>query len=149
MKRHFKIMLSVALCLGLIFGLSSCIDSQAYEDAYFDGYEDGRFDASSEFRSHSFEMYLNGYDEAYRDFADTVFSDYAIWYAREFSEYHPEEAMCIIDCYERGERYCGQLPITEEDYKDAIESLYRYYEYFLNGMYKDDIDCGCDFYYRK
>ena len=126
--------------------LTSCEVAKTYEDGYYEGFDDGYFDASMEYDGHSFEMYAKGYDESYGDFVEGVIEYKAIRYVREGSEWHPEEAMCIIDCYEKGLNYCGNYPITEKDYKEAVKSLYRYYEYFYNAWYKDDVECDYDFY---
>lgn len=146
MKHNFNKILSIALCGVLIFCLLSCEKQKTYEDGYNDGYEDGYFDASNELSDYGFDMYQEGYDEAYGDFVYGIIEDEAVHYAVEHGGWHPEEAMCIIDCYEKGYDYCESLLITEEIYKDAVKSLYCYYEYFFNAWYKDDVVCEYDFY---
>lgn len=146
MSKLIKIIFSIALSVALLFCLLSCETAKTYEDGYIDGCSDGHFFASEEFSEHSWEMYKKGYNEAYDDFVYGIIDNQAIHYARKFSEYHPEEAMCIIDCYKNGTRYWGKLPITDADYSAAVESLYRYYEYFLNAWYNDDAECDYDDY---
>lgn len=140
-----KKFLFVALCISLCLCLTACES----EDSYLNVYEDGYYDASVEFSEHSHEMYEEGYKEAYRDFSEGIIWYEAIHYARQFSEWSPEEAMCVIDAYESGTLYYGSLPITEQDYKEAVESLYHYYEYFYNAMYKQDAECDYDNYESK
>lgn len=148
MRSLLKIMLSFALYIILAFCLSSCKTVKSYEEGYNEGFEDGHFYATEELTGHSFEMYQNGYDEAYRDFVFDIIQSEAIDYARNFGGYGPEEAMCIIDSYKRGDSYWGKTPITEAEYIDAVETLYHYYEYFFIAMYEDDTYCDFDFYYE-
>lgn len=146
MRKHLKIFLSIALCVVLIFCLSSCRKQKTYEEGYNDGYENGNFDANDALSDFGFEMYGKGYEEAYGDFVYGIIEYKAIKHARTFSTFHPEEAMCVIDCYEKGYAYCGSLLITDEIYKDAVESLYRYYDYFYSARYKEDTECDYEYY---
>lgn len=146
MSKLFKIILVSSLCVMAIFSLSSCRKQKTYEEGYNDGYADGQYDASNALSDYSFEMYKEGYDEAYGDFVYGIIEDKAIHYAVDHGGWHPEEAMGIIDAYEKGQSYYGKLQITEKDYKDAVRSLCCYYEYFYNSRYEDDVECGYDFY---
>ena len=120
MKLKFLVL---TMCLSLCFCLTACNGD------------------SIDVSEYGYEMYEAGYDEAYGDFEDII-QYKAIKYARNFSEWHPEEAMCIIDAYESGDFYYGSATITEEDYKEAVASLYHYYAYFYSSMYKQDAECG-------
>ena len=88
-----------------------------------------------------------GYDEGYSDGYDDGFDH--IWiavyeaehYAGEQGGWHPEEAMMIIDCYENGEAFWENgAPPSKEEYKEAIQSLYSFYQYFYCGMYEELYD---------
>lgn len=125
----------------LFFCLSSCGNQKTYDDGYEDGYADGHYDASNALSDHGFDLYQEGYEEAYEDFVYGIIEYEAVHYAKDHGGWHPEEAMCIIDAYEK-----GQDSYTEKDYKDAVRSLYYYYAYFYDARYKDDVECGYDFY---
>ena len=144
MKKFFKTGIGIALCIALIFCLPSCRVSKSNGDDYMKGYDDGYLDGISMNSEEEFMKYMCGYEEAYDDFVEGVINNKAISYAREESAWHPEEALCIIDWYEKGYSYCGNYPITENDYKEAVKSLYRYYEYFYNARYEDDVECDYD-----
>ena len=137
MKKLLEGILGITLCVVLIFCLSSCRTQKTNEDGYGDG-------NTSYHSRHSGEMYQEGYNEAYRDFVYDIIQYEAVRYAVEHGGWHPEEAMAIIDAYENGQSYYGT--ITEKDYKDAVRSLYCYYEYFYNAFYEDDVDCGYENY---
>lgn len=111
------------VCLSL---LTACAEESTYSYSYEDGYEDGYNDGQEEGYDNG---YWEGYSEAESDFDNIIEYD-AVHYAREYSEWHPEEAMCVIDAYRRGEA------VTEADYNEAIESLYRYCQYLYYDMYK-------------
>ena len=136
MKKFF---LLVALIVFVAFSTLSCASPSGYEEGYDDGYSA----AKEKFSEHGYEMYQKGYDEATGDFVDGIIEWRAIRYAKENGGWHPEEAMCIIDAYESGSMFYGKTPITEKDYKDAIKTLYYYYEYFYGNHYDSEI--GCDF----
>ena len=140
MKR-LKILLLLVLCVSL----TACCEESEYENGYDDGYRD----AKAELSEYGYEMYQKGYDEAYTKFVDEIIYHEAVRYARGFSDWHPEEAMGIIECYERGDHYYGGTPITEEDYLQAVKSLYYYYAYFYNALYEEDIECSYDFYEKQ
>ena len=140
MKR-LKSFFVIALCVFL----TACYEGDGYES----GYDDGCSAARDELSEYGYEMYKRGYDEAYRDIVEEIIDYEAVHYARNFSNWHPEEAMGIIDCYESGDRYYGDIPITEEDYRDAIKSLYHYYAYFYSALYEDDIKCSYDFFTKN
>lgn len=138
MSKLFARILSGALCAILFFCLSSCSGEDAFDDEdngdYYDGYVDGYNDAVSE--NDVYEAYRDGYNDAYYRFEDGVLSD-AIDYVQKYSKWHPEEALYIIDAYESGELAFGKMELSEDDYKEAINSLYLYYEYFYNSNYYD------------
>ena len=143
-----KTVVSVLLLISVLLSCAacSCKQEKTYEDGYKDGYADGHYDANSANANHSFEMYQEGYNEACGDFIYKVIDSEAVHYAVEHGGWHPEEAMCIIDAYENGQASYGELPITEKDYKDAVSSLYYYYDYFYSARYKDKLDCDYDYY---
>ena len=149
-KTMKKLLLMITIILALFISLSSCVSEKTYDDGYFDGYEEGYNEghlyAKDEYSEHSFDMYKEGYDEAYEDFLNDIVHDAAVFYAKEKGGWHPEEAMCIIDAYESGGMSYGQMPITEEDYKAAVHSLYYYYEYFYDFDPGDKIECGYENY---
>lgn len=131
--KKFNICLCVILCISLIICLISCGRSiyEMEQDAkresiYNQGYEVG-------YQEGEWEGFANGRNEANNDFEWIIGFD-AVDYAREYSGWHPEEAMCIIQAYEAGKPY-GDTVITEQIYKDAVESLYRYCEYIYYKMY--------------
>lgn len=79
-----------------------------------------------------------GYDEGYADGYNTISlsrSD-AENYACENSPYHPEDAVRIIDAFESNEPFWndGKIP-SQQDYIDAVHSLYYFYEYYFNGEF--------------
>lgn len=111
-------------------------ESEEYSDDYTVEYDKG-FDAGYDF-GYDFG-YDEGFDAAYSDFENAVSRD-AIFFVRETCEWHPEEAVCIIESYENGEEYYGNYQITEKDYKDAVESLCRYYDYFYSQLYEEDVN---------
>lgn len=138
--KKFVVFLFIIITMSFVF--ASCEETKTYDD----GYDGGFLEAEYYFSDKAHEMYYEGYQEAYRDFVDEVIFYEAVWHAREHSEFHPEEAMCIISCYEKGKSYCGTLQITDKIYKEAVASLYHYYEYFYLAQYENDVDCGYDFY---
>lgn len=123
--------LIVAVIASLV--LPAC-STQTYEDGYREGYQDARFEIESEYDLYVAERYLEGYSDGYSRIKDS-FSD-AEYYACDHSVYHPEEAMWIIDTYESCEPYWRNgAPITEQEYMDAVKSLYYFYEYYFNGEF--------------
>ena len=132
-----RMFLVFSVCLSL---LTACAEESTYSYSYEDGYEDGYNDGQAEGYDNG---YWEGYSEAEGDL-DSIVGYNATQYASEYSGWHPDEAMCIIDAYENGECYYGNTPVTTEDYKDAIASLYHFYEYFYNAMYEDDMECDYD-----
>ena len=81
-----------------------------------------------------------GYEEGHSDgYATIRFSrSDAEHYACSNSLYHPEEAMMIIDAFENNEPFWsnGEAP-SQQDYMDAVRSLYYFYEYFYNGDFSN------------
>ena len=130
----------------VIFSFAICLLSCSHKGSYEDGYADGYSDAESEMQYLMEEEFLDGYDIGYDDGyweAEDEYNDYgwledkAIHYAREHSEWSPEEAMWVIKSYQNKEPFWpdGSLP-SHEEYLDAIESLLRFYEYFYCAMYE-------------
>ena len=99
---------------------------------YDTGYEEGK--------SIGYDIgYDDGYNMGYEEGKNLISEseDDATKYAKRFSEWHPEEAMMIIDAYENNEPFLGDSPPSENDYRNAIQSLYHFYEYYYCGMYED------------
>ena len=150
MKRFFAVIVLFALSICLL----SCNYRGTYEDGYADGYSDGYSDAESEMQYLIEEEFLDGYDigrddgydigydDGYWE-AEYEYNDYgwledeAVHYARKYSEWHPEEAMWVIESYQNKEPFWQDgSPPSHEEYLDAIESLIRFYEYFYCAMYE-------------
>lgn len=105
--------------------------SEGYEQGYKWGYDDG-------YRYGKEDGFTEGYDEAKSEYGDYESLEMdAVDFVRKHSEWHPEEAIYIIEAYRNGGDYCGYVP-TKEDYDDAIESLSKFYEYFYFGMYNSN-----------
>ena len=131
MKKWVAILSVLALIV-----CSSCSGKiHSYEDGYDDGFRDGR----SEGEYYGYEDgYEDGYEignENYREHG-WWFEEQAVARAREYSSFHPVEAMEVIDAYENNKPIYGSIP-TEDDYNDAIKSLYYFYEYFCYARYND------------
>lgn len=125
--------------LMVLCSLSAC-SVETYEDGYRDGYSDAEFEmgylAEEEFQAGYDIGYDVGYYEAEKEYSYYGWlEDEAIHYARKYSEWSPEEAMWVIESYQSKKPIDGTLPSYEE-YLDAIESLYRFYEYFYYAMYE-------------
>ena len=147
MKKHAAIF--AVMILAVCF-LSAC-GKGTYEEGYADGYDEGYSDAEFEMEYLMEDEFLDGYDIGYDDgydegsddgWVDNIdeigwfFEEEAVHYAREHSEWHPEEAMGIIEAYQNREPLYDNAIPNEEEYLEAIESLYRFYEYFYCAMYE-------------
>ena len=129
-----------------LFAFSVCLLSCSHKGSYEDGYADGYSDAKSEMQYLMEEEFLDGYDIGYDDGyrkAEEEYDDYgwleheAIHYARKYSEWSPEEAMSVIEAYQNKEPFWQDgSPPSHDEYLDAIESLFRFYEYFYCAMYE-------------
>lgn len=130
MRKFFPFLLVI-----FIMFLSSCqLSNDYYESGYFDGYDDGFADALSSIDPLDI---VDDIDSQYLFFRTAPeLEDNAIYHAREYSDWSPEEAMCVIEAYESGEKYYGSYPITEDDYRNAIRSLYYFYDYFYSRCYE-------------
>lgn len=109
-------------------------DYMEYGDSMYDigkeyGYEKGKEEGYK-------EGIESGYETGYEDGSmsdDAVFfaEEEATRYARENSDWHPEEAIEIIDAYQNGDPfYEDNSPPSEQDYVDAVDSIVAFYEYF-------------------
>lgn len=121
----------------LLFFLSGC-SSSSYEKGYEAGYREGFSDAEVMFDydmdSIIDEQYYAGYMRGYNRIDDS-FSDAEI-YALDRSEFSPEEAMMVIDSYENGTPFWNdEDPASEEDYQNAVRTLYYFYQYYFNGEF--------------
>ena len=132
-----KITVMLVVLIALCY-LSACTQ-ETYEDGYADGYADGFLDAKFEMEYLADEKFLDGYDIGYSDGQmDVEWLEYeAIHYARQYSEWSPEEAVSIIRAYQNNDPFWrdGSSPRNEE-YLDAIESLIYFYDYFFCARYK-------------
>ena len=90
--------LSIALCLTIVFSLSSCNNPKAPNEDYYDGYIDG---------------YNVGISNAQKSISN---------YAEErFNEINVEEAIQVLRNYADGE------PISEDELHDAIWTVNQFY----------------------
>lgn len=105
-----------------------------YEAGFNAGYAAAELDMDYILQDEYNRGYENGSEESYEDPAN--YEDEAAHYARQFSDYHPIEAREILDEYYGRKTPDPEHPVTEYDYLMAIESLYRFYEYFLFAMYQ-------------
>lgn len=103
-----------------------------YEEGLSVGQENGYDEGYNEGYNNGYEI---GRDERY-DFG-WYFEEKAIDYVREHNQWHPEEALMIIEAYQNNEPfYQDGSPPSEHDYNDAIESLMLFYDYFYSSKYK-------------
>ena len=137
-----KKLIAVLVSLASVICLVSCGNIRSYDDGFEDGYDDGYSDAvlkmEKKFSYWYDEGYWEGSREGWIDYLEKpgrYLEEEAVHYAREYSQWHPEEAMAIIQSYQNKEPLDGAIP-TYEEYIDAIESLLRFYEYFYCAMYK-------------
>lgn len=130
MKNNLKLAFLIVVCVALIgFSLSHRGESrysrereEQREAIYEKGYEDGYNDAPA------YEVgFEDGFREGYADASEI--KNEAERYARDHSEWPPEEALWVIAAYRAGEKL-GEEPITKEEYEDAINSLYYFCKYF-------------------
>lgn len=122
MKKLFKIMLSLALCMLFLFSLSSCekkvSDSEEYYGDYHDGYVDGYSDGVAEA-----QRQISGYvDESFN----------SVGY-----EHKIEEALQILTNYVDGE------PTSEAELHKAIWAIEKYY-YDISDIVNDIEDYSVD-----
>ena len=138
------IVISMVLC-----SLSACTQ-EYYEDGYELGYEHGYREGCSDTEiemeylldEEFIDGYHWGYQEGYKE-AEIEYSDYreleekAIRYAREYSEWTPEDALVIIEAYYHNEPFNEDgSPPSKEDYLGAIDSLLYFYDYFYSRKYE-------------
>ena len=129
-----KVAALVVVCFIVMCSLSAC-SKETYDDAYEDGYNDGYSDAEFEMEDRLQDWYDFGYDEGQMD--GHLLEEEAIEYVREHCDFHPEEAMEVIEAYHDNKPFWGDdSPPSHEEYLEAIESLYLFYEYFYCAMYE-------------
>lgn len=145
MKRGFIAIISI---LAVVFAIymdfskksetSVKRDSESiYQDAYDSGYNIG-YDRGREVG------YEAGYDDGasygwFDDIANpaSYLEDEAVDYVRKYCEWHPEEAMTIIEAYQSGiPAFEGDPVPSYQEYLEAIESLKYFYIYFYNREYE-------------
>ena len=142
-----KLATIIAMLILVLCYLSAC-GKGTYEDGYADGYSDAEAKMEYLMEDEFFDSYDNGYDDGYFEGSREGWIDHlekpgryleeeAVHYARQYSEWHPEEALAIIYSYQNGEPLYddGVLP-SHEEYLEAIESLCRFYEYFYCAIYE-------------
>ena len=128
--------LATALCM------TSCAGDGAYDEGFDDGYDAGYeigYQQGSEESYSEYELeesFDAGYDYAIEN---CLYEDEIIWrieedavhFARHNSEWHPEEALVIIESYQNNEPFNEDgSPPSWEDYTAAIQTLVSFYEYF-------------------
>ena len=113
-----------------------CQDTSRHSDGYLQGYADA-MEQREEQCEDAIQNFVDNIKctDTYGDVALMLQED-AIDYVRETCDWHPEEAIYIIQAYESGEKYYGSHLITEADYHEAIRTLCRFYSYFLEQEYK-------------
>ncbi len=126
--------------LFLVLFVCSCTSDHQDAPQYSNEYEQGYADAASQYEELCEDAIQNYVDEikhtdTYGDVALMLEED-AIEYVREGCDWHPEEALHIIQAYERGETYYGSYRITDTDYKEAVRSLCRFYSFFYEREYQ-------------
>lgn len=140
-KRSILMNLSRLLLIVLgIFCLCSCSVKDESMPAQSADYQQGYADAMDQCEQLCEDAVQNYIDDikhtdTYADVALLLQED-AVDYVREGCDWHPEDALCIVRAYEKGEKYYGSHLITEEDYQEAIRALCRFYSYFLDQEYK-------------
>lgn len=147
-KRFLSLFVVFTVCLCFI----SCSYSGSYDEGYADGYDEGYFDALDVMQheleleyEHGYEKgYSNGYEEYMKygwleniDTFGNYFGREAEHYASRAGEWHPEEAVVIIEGYRNGTfvEVCKSVP-TYQNYLDAVDSLVCFYDYFYGSMYE-------------
>ena len=125
--------------LMLVLCLSAC-SKPTYEEGYEDGYSDAESDMQYLIEEECLEWYDMGYDDGWVDNIGEIgryFEEEAVDYVREYCEWHPEEAVCIIEAYQNNESfYEDGSPPSRQDYLDAIDSLVYFYNYFYGSYYE-------------
>ena len=141
-----KKLIAVLVSLALVVCMVSCGNIRTYDDGFEDGYDEGYFDATLEFEN----MYSRGFDNGYEiGFEDGYLSaedeheldvqsaaERADKYASYYSEYGLYEALQIVGV-KNGFMSPGEdtdMP-TNQEYKDAIKTLYLFCEFFDSKMY--------------
>lgn len=145
-----KILLSLLLIIAVF---SACKKSRSYmereekentifNNGYEEGYNIGRdvgFDYG--YDEGYYEGFDSGYDEGYydckhdieKDFDSIIFNflEAGCHTVAKENEWHPEEALIIIDEYNQ-----DPSSVTREEYLSAVETLCNYFEYFYYDRYK-------------
>ena len=115
--------LIIALVAGFIIfcGAFRFGKTEGYEKGYSEG-------ISNEHETHD--------DDRYAEIVPTIMED-AVIYVRNHSDLHPDEARCIIACYNAGKTRCDYgFDLTDSIYKEAVNSLYHFADYYYNDHYK-------------
>ena len=153
MKRFFRSDASMIIFAALLIALSAWLsvslsdntksyaardreakEESIYKRGYDAGYEDGYVHGCDEgyesgYDEGNFDGYCDGYNEGYGELLYA--EDDAVSHARQYSEWHPEEAAEVIESYQNR---TGDY--TESEYRDAIESLYHFFEYYYYHLYE-------------
>lgn len=123
--------LSIIVFTGCL--LLSCDSEMTYDDGFDAGYDQGYWDASIEFDGDYSRGYEDGYSEGYwigsSDNIQIVIEE-AEDYARERTGCSPLEALDIIGVYRDPHNpYYSDIVISEEEYTQAVDALFYFYEY--------------------
>ena len=130
MNRKTIIILVLALSLTLV----AC-DAKTYDEGYSDGYADAKADMAYQLEEEFFDGYDIGYEDGERD--GRWLEEDAVEFVREHCEWHPEEALEVIDAYQNNKPFWQDgSPPSNQDYLDAINSLAYFYEYFYGRHYE-------------
>ena len=106
---------------------------EAYEQGYFDGMQDAEADSWYSVDAPDEAAYT---EEQIKDSFGWMMDD-AHSHAIDFGGLHPEEAWGIIEDYHNGSTEFFEDPPTEEEYKEAVNSMIGFYEYFYSGDARD------------
>lgn len=141
-----KKLIAVLVSLALVVCLVSCGNIRTYDDGFEDGYDEGYFDAKLELEDTYSRGYDRGYDIGYDDgylsaedeheYDVQSAAERADEYAFSNSEYGLYEALQIVGV-KQGFMSPGEgsdIP-TNQEYKDAVKTLYLFCEFFDSKMY--------------
>ena len=133
----------------LVFSLLSCSPKKTYDD----GFEDGYSEASSKYEDHYSRGVESGYDIGYDEGYATAEADHekdilnaverACRYASYNSEWGLYEALQIVGV-RQGFMSLGdgsEMP-TDQEYTDAIKTLYLFCEFFDSEKYDTSAAMG-------
>lgn len=122
-------------------------ENYGYSRGFENGVEEGRYDEQEAHEcEYSYWDLENAFDDGYRYAIENCFDDSDLMWkiceaaehsAADFSEWHPEEALDIIECYRLQEPFWedGSAP-SHEDYESAVDCLVEFYHYFYSARWQ-------------